>query len=63
MENGDHTFLVIGRLSGSDPNDPKTWGEDAWICDSTKVYRAQDYQEGLKFFHAESTCSAASVKT
>jgi hypothetical protein len=33
IENGDHSFVVLGRKPGSDPNDYTTWGEDAVICD------------------------------
>ena len=29
----DHAFVVIGRKEGSDANDPKTWGDEACICD------------------------------
>ena len=32
-EFGDHIFIVIGRLSTSDPGDYTTWGPNAVICD------------------------------
>lgn len=31
--NGDHVFLVVGRNKDSDPRNPKTWGNNAYICD------------------------------
>jgi hypothetical protein len=50
---GDHMFLVIGRLEGSDPSDPATWGPDAYICDpwSNKSYPAKDYLTELKNYY------------
>jgi hypothetical protein len=40
LEGGDHQMVVIGRKSGSDPNDMGTWGSDAIVCDpwANKVY-------------------------
>jgi len=50
IENGDHEFLVLGRLQNSDPGDPLTWGDNAIICDpwSDLVYPAKQYKEFLK---------------
>jgi len=33
---GDHNFVVIGRVSGSDDTDPGTWGPAAIVCDPWK---------------------------
>lgn len=53
ISGGQHTFLVINRKYGSDPNDPSTWG-DAIICDpwslENQVYKATEYKEKLKNF-------------
>ncbi|WP_240610484.1 hypothetical protein, partial [Legionella qingyii] len=45
IEGGDHVFLVVGRKKNSNPNNPATWGKDAYICDpwSNKVYPASEY--------------------
>lgn len=50
LEGGDHAFLVVGRLPNSDPTDPNTWGEDAYISDpwANKVFSAKHYKEELK---------------
>lgn len=50
---GGHCFLVMGRQTNSNPNDPATWGEDAYICDpwvenGNNVYKASQYKENLK---------------
>lgn len=35
--NGDHQFLVVGRPSGSNPENAATWGlKDVWIIDGWK---------------------------
>lgn len=50
----DHMFVVIGRAHESDPNRPKTWGEQAVICDplnSTPCYPVNDIFKELKTFH------------
>ncbi|BCL69600.1 hypothetical protein MADA3029_1150017 [Vibrio nigripulchritudo MADA3029] len=31
--NADHAFVVIGRLKEGTAGDPKTWGDDAVVCD------------------------------
>lgn len=38
---GDHAFVVIGRIAGSDETDPNTWGSSAVVCDPWKgqVYK------------------------
>lgn len=48
----DHGFLVIGRAKDSDPNQPETWGNNAYICDpwSNQVYPASEYRTQLKNF-------------
>jgi hypothetical protein len=28
-----HAFAIIGRVSGSDPKDYSTWGDEAVVCD------------------------------
>lgn len=45
IENGDHEFLVLGRDPNSNPANPLTWGENAYICDpwSNRVFKASDY--------------------
>ncbi len=50
IANGDHAFLVLNRQEGSDPHNPLTWGDDAYICDpwANKLYPAKDYQQSLK---------------
>lgn len=50
---GDHEFLVIGRNFDSDPCDPFTWGDDAYICDpwADKVYPSIRYLSELKNFY------------
>lgn len=55
IEGGDHAFLVIGRQVNSDPSDPETWGDVAYICDpwSDKVYPAADYKSKLKNYYSE----------
>ena len=42
---GDHTFAVINRNKESSPEDPSTWGADAYICDPMlgKVFPASEY--------------------
>lgn len=36
IKNGGHNFLVIGRARNSNPEDYKTWGDEAVICDPWK---------------------------
>lgn len=52
MMHGNHVFLVIGRKPGSNLQDPASWGDDAYICDSLErtVYKAKDYQDRLKAY-------------
>jgi hypothetical protein len=47
--NGDHTFLVIGRDSQSDPKNYKTWGPNAVVMDAwaNKVYALEDLEKNL----------------
>ncbi|HAU1574335.1 TPA: hypothetical protein JBI85_11355 [Legionella pneumophila] len=44
---GEHCLIVIGRVSGSDPNDISTWGEEAVICDpwAEKAYPLSEFRE------------------
>jgi hypothetical protein len=37
---GSHAFVVIGRLSGSDPNKIEGWGPDAVVCDPHQEQKA-----------------------
>lgn len=62
IQNGDHTFVVIGRMSGSNLNDFTTWGDfsvvvDAWSGD---VYPASKLPTKLKDFvlydHGKTGC-------
>lgn len=50
IEHGDHNFLVIGRDRNSNPNDHKTWGEHAVVCDpwSGAYYPASLLETNLK---------------
>ncbi|MHB1947417.1 MAG: hypothetical protein ACYCQI_04810 [Gammaproteobacteria bacterium] len=52
IANGNHVVLVIGRNPDSDPNDPATWGDDAYMCDPLEktVYKATEYQNKLKAY-------------
>lgn len=45
MKNGDHEFIVIGRAKHSNPNNIRTWGANAIICDpwADMVYCASDF--------------------
>lgn len=54
LKGGDHVFLVIGRRYGSLENDPKTWGDDAVICDpwANKYYPAKEYLQKLRDFYS-----------
>jgi hypothetical protein len=36
VDNFRHAFVVVGRLSGSDPEDYTTWGPSAYYCDPWK---------------------------
>ncbi|HGK6652029.1 TPA: hypothetical protein ACJ5DZ_003124, partial [Legionella pneumophila] len=44
---GEHCLIVIGRVSGSDPNDISTWGEEAVICDpwAEKAYPLSEFRK------------------
>lgn len=56
IQGGDHVFLVIGRKEGSNSRDPKTWGNEAFICDpwSNSVYPAKEYLNKTKnFFYTQ----------
>lgn len=52
MVNGNHVVLVVGRKPGSNPKDPASWGDDAFICDPLEktVYQAKEYQDKLKAY-------------
>ena len=41
---GDHAFVVIGRIAGSNETDPNTWGASAVVCDP---WRGQVYRPDL----------------
>lgn len=47
---GDHVFLVINRAINSNPKDPLTWGEGAYVCDpwANVVCKASDLYSHLK---------------
>lgn len=49
QNNGNHTFIVLGRDEKSDPNDYTTWGNDAIICDpwAEKQYFVRDIPQIL----------------
>lgn len=49
IENGDHSFLVIGRDPKSSPFKPETWGPNAVICDAWAgdVYLPSEIQTKL----------------
>ncbi|ASQ46728.1 hypothetical protein [Legionella clemsonensis] len=50
---GNHVLLVVGRLKGSDPEKPETWGQNAYICDpwSNEVYPASEYLSRTKNYY------------
>jgi hypothetical protein len=50
--NGDHSFLVIGRDSQSDPKNYKTWGPNAVVMDAwaNKIYKLEDLEQNLYDF-------------
>ncbi len=47
MRKFDHAILLVNRKIDSDPNDPKTWGEDCYCLDSWYkqgiVFKGQDF--------------------
>ena len=47
VKDGDHAVVVIGRLPGSDPEQMKTWGPDAVVCDpwADKAYPLSRLEE------------------
>lgn len=49
---GDHVFVVIGRLPDSDINDYRTWGPDAVVCDAwaNQAYPAHQIPEKLRCY-------------
>ena len=53
-EYGNHGFIVIGRAEGSDPQDPMTWGEDAYIVDPwmDRVFPTNEYQRNLVNYYS-----------
>lgn len=52
LPNGGHAFFVIGRDPNSNPNDYKTWGENAVVCDPWKgdVFPASEIPKKLTAF-------------
>lgn len=52
LQNGSHELVVIGRDPNSNPEDPSTWGENAYFCDplEKEVYSAKEYQAKLKAY-------------
>ena len=60
---GDHALLVVGRLPSSHPNQPETWGSQAYICDpwSDAVYPAADYLTRTKNFYCTVTSSTDGI--
>lgn len=55
LVDNDHAFVVIGRLKGSSPSDPGTWGSDAVVCDPWasqhgQAYPASQIQPKMKAF-------------
>jgi len=50
---GDHNFVVIGRVSGSDVKDPATWGPTAIVCDAWEE-KAYDPNLLFKMWHHKS---------
>lgn len=52
IRKGDHVLLVLNRNQNSIPQDPRTWGDNAVICDpwSNKVFKASEYLTHLKTF-------------
>ncbi|ARG98659.1 hypothetical protein [Legionella micdadei] len=54
LSGGDHALLVIGRTENSDPNNPDTWGENAFIADpwANQIYPASRYKEWTKNYYA-----------
>lgn len=54
FENGDHVFVVIGRNVDSDIKNPRSWGENAIICDPWfRNFYAKDYQQWLEGLRLE----------
>lgn len=50
LTNGDHAFVVIGRLGSSNVEQVGTWGADAVICDpwSRQAYSAAEYNHNMR---------------
>lgn len=53
IRGGDHALLIIGRAANSNPTQPETWGQNAYICDpwSNKTYPASLYLSETKNFY------------
>ena len=51
MEDASHHFIVIGRSPESDPKNPKSWGEDAVICDpwASCCFPASDFHKPRQY--------------
>ncbi len=49
ISGGDHVFVVLGRKENSDPNEPLTWGTNAYIIDAwqKKIFKAEEYKTKL----------------
>jgi len=43
LYNGDHAFVVIGRLKDGYPSETGTWGSDAVVCDPWACQHGQAY--------------------
>lgn len=54
LNHGDHIFNVIGRIPGSNLNDPTTWGDNAIVADawSGDVYLASELSSRLKGYRS-----------
>ncbi|WP_347251442.1 hypothetical protein [Legionella sp.] len=65
LSGGDHVFLVIGRPENSDPNNPDTWGENAFIADpwANQIYPASQYKEWTKNYYGTGEIEARTNRT
>jgi hypothetical protein len=45
----DHAWVVIGRVDGSEVDNPNTWGDDCYICDAwdDKVFSASRFRREM----------------
>ena len=53
----DHVIVVINRAEDSDPKDPSTWGDDAYICDpwGNETCPASDFTRPKNYHFAKNT--------